>query len=115
MTGGGAMVAAEALDPRIHGKYDLGSVIDRHLIVSIPFIVTKADLRRKTFNFRLKIGGAIAAVMVSVGIFFAFGPPVDVLWARAMTFDYRSFFESLSRISDFVPKQKRDATGIDRK
>jgi uncharacterized protein involved in exopolysaccharide biosynthesis len=48
--GSGIVLAylVEALDTRIRSSGDLVSIIDRQLIVPIPFISNRADMRRKT-------------------------------------------------------------------
>jgi uncharacterized protein involved in exopolysaccharide biosynthesis len=83
MIGGGLAVAAELLDRAIRRTSDLVSVIDRDLIISIPYIYTQAELRRRRRRrwfvlitiLILLGGGAVAAYWLL--------PPLDLIIAKA--------------------------------
>ena len=78
MAGLGAVFAAESFDKTIRGSHELLDVIDSHLIVTIPYIATKAETLKNKGKIALLV--AVLAVMVLAGIAVAlyFGPPVDV-------------------------------------
>jgi capsular polysaccharide biosynthesis protein len=79
---GGLVFAAELLNPAIQRSSDLFSVIDSHLIVTIPYITTSGEIRRKKKR-TLFMTGALALVVVAgvIAILFVL-PPLDVLWAK---------------------------------
>ena len=79
------MVGSEMLNPAIRRSTDLLSLIDAHLIVSIPHIQTHYEVRRKK-NRRLYLVGALAVVIVAalIAIFFIL-PPLDTLFDKVMT------------------------------
>ncbi len=64
MVGAGAIFAAEALDRSIRGSHELLGVVDSHLIVTIPYISTRAEAVRKK---RKVILGVLALVMILSG------------------------------------------------
>ena len=63
--GGGLVFLLEMLDGTIRRNADLAKLIDSQLIVSIPFITTKADL------YRQKVRRIVVAVGCSVGVVLA--------------------------------------------
>jgi uncharacterized protein involved in exopolysaccharide biosynthesis len=50
MIGAGSLAAVEMLDGSIRGSRELGRVIDRHLIVTIPYLSTPGEQYRKRRN-----------------------------------------------------------------
>ena len=84
MAGGGLVFAAESLNPAIRRSSDLYSIIDSHLIVSIPYITTQAELSRKKYLIILAAGLLVVLVLVGlIGAFF-FLPPIDILFEKLM-------------------------------
>ena len=58
--GGGLVFLLEMLDGTIRRNADIAKLIDSHLIVSIPFITTKADLvRKKSRKIMVAIGCSV--------------------------------------------------------
>jgi len=83
MLGAGTVIAAEELDGSIRGSRELAGIIDRHLIVSIPYLSTPGEERRKRRKLILLCAaliivlGAVIVTAVIEGIsidFFSFDP-----------------------------------------
>ena len=84
MAGGGLAFSAEMLDQSIYRSADLSSLTDSHLVVSIPYIFTQAEVRRKKIKIITSV--AILAIVILAGliaIFFLLPPP-DILFQKAM-------------------------------
>jgi protein tyrosine kinase modulator len=84
MAGGGLAFGAETLDQSIYSRTDLFSLVDSHLVVSIPYISTNAELRRNKIKLVTTI--AVLAVIFMAGliaILFLLPPP-DVLFQKVM-------------------------------
>jgi uncharacterized protein involved in exopolysaccharide biosynthesis len=65
--GGGLVFLLEMLDGTIRRNTDLAKLIDSQLIVSIPFITTKADLyRQKVRRIMVAVGCSVGVVLVGV-------------------------------------------------
>jgi uncharacterized protein involved in exopolysaccharide biosynthesis len=60
MLGMGAVIAAELFDGSIRGRHQLSGVVASHLIVSIPYIATRADIVRS----RLRVLFGVVAVVI---------------------------------------------------
>jgi capsular polysaccharide biosynthesis protein len=84
MAGGGLAFGTEMLDQSVRRKSDLFSIIDSHLVVSIPYITTAAEVRWKKTKL-IVVSLTIAAVIVAaiVAILFIL-PPLDILFDKAM-------------------------------
>jgi len=66
--GGGLVLALEMFDGTIRRNADIAKLIDSHLIVSIPYISTKAEvLRQKSRKIRLAIGCSVGVVLAALG------------------------------------------------
>ena len=83
MAGAGIAGIAELLDSAIRRGSDLFSVVDSQLVVSIPYISTLSELRRR----KIRIWSAViilllilvAAVVAAIWLL----PPIDLLIAKA--------------------------------
>jgi uncharacterized protein involved in exopolysaccharide biosynthesis len=83
MAGAGLTFLAEVTDGSIRRSSDLLSVVDNRLIISIPYIVTTAEVRRR--RRRLVLIGVTVALVVGgllVGAYL-FLPPLDLVLAKA--------------------------------
>src|SRR6185312_11337096 len=82
MASGGLVFAAETLNPAIRRSADLYSIIDSHLIVTIPYITTLGETRRRKRKIIITAGAiaCVAAVGVIAVLFIL--PPLDVLVAK---------------------------------
>ena len=83
MAGAGIAVVAELLDGAIRRSSDLFTVVDSQLIVSIPYIWTRSELRRR----KLKIWSALIIIVILLAAATAAAvwllPPLDLLIAKA--------------------------------
>ena len=83
MAGGGLAFVSELADSAIRRSSDLLSIVDSQLIVSIPYITTLSELRRR----KIKIWSAViifaiitvAAIAAAIWLL----PPLDLLIAKA--------------------------------
>lgn len=83
MLGASAAVGSELLDRAIRRGSDLIGIVDRELIVSIPFIFTQADaLQRKK---KLWLVSLSSLVLLTSGLAAAYWllPPLDLIIAKA--------------------------------
>ena len=84
--GGGAVFAVESLNRSIRRSADLFSLIDRQLIVSIPYIFTQQEMQRKKNKTKKIIGLLAGAALVGLLLLFFVLPPVDLLFDKVVTF-----------------------------
>lgn len=83
VAGAGLAFVVEISDKAIRRSSDIFSVVDSQLIVSIPFIVTAAEMRRrKRRTIMLIIVSVLLVVGVLIGAYF-FLPPLDLIIAKA--------------------------------
>jgi uncharacterized protein involved in exopolysaccharide biosynthesis len=84
MCGVGCAFAAEMLNRSIRSVRDLAAVIDPHLLVPIPYIKTKGEIRAR----RLKVASSLLALFAVIGGgMFAvdtYVRPLDLLWASVV-------------------------------
>jgi hypothetical protein len=57
--------------------------VDSQLIVSIPYITTKAELRRKKTRILITIISVLVLLTAAAGAAYLFLPPWDLLIAKA--------------------------------
>jgi uncharacterized protein involved in exopolysaccharide biosynthesis len=94
MAGLGAVFTAEALDRTIRGSHELAGVIDSHLVVTIPYIATKAETLKSRGRVVLLVVVLVAIALVGVAGAIYFGPPVDV-----STLVNRAWVDILTRLT----------------
>jgi len=83
MAGTGLTFVAETLDKGIRRTSDILGIVDSQLVISIPYIVTVAELRRrKRRRVLLILGSLLVFVGVLIGAYF-FMPPLDLVIAKA--------------------------------
>ena len=85
MAGAGLAVVTELSDQSVRRSSDLYSIIDSHLIVSIPYIATRGEVRRK--KTKAISGSAILAALILaslIALFFIL-PPLDIVFTKLMT------------------------------
>lgn len=91
LAGGGMVFAAEMLNQAVRTRSDLFSLIDRQLIVAIPYITTQEEIRRaKNKTMRLV---ALAAALIVLGLvaLFLILPPLDILFDNLIALVARRF------------------------
>jgi uncharacterized protein involved in exopolysaccharide biosynthesis len=81
--GAGLTLVAELADKGIRRASDLFSVVDSQLIVSIPYIVTNAELRRKKRRRILLLLGFVILLSGALIGGYLFMPPLDLMLAKA--------------------------------
>ena len=84
MAGGGLMVGTEMLNPAIRQSADLLAFVDGQLLVSIPYIQTNADVRRKKNRRMYMWATLIAFTLVGLITIFFILPPLDLLFDKIM-------------------------------
>jgi len=84
MAGVGSVVAAEVLNGSVRSSRDLFSVADPHLVSSIPYIATKAELARQKTLLRLGIIGLLPVAMFGLAAVHLFVKPLDELWSTML-------------------------------
>ncbi len=79
MLGIGSVVAAELFDGSIRGRHQLLGVVDSHLIVSIPYITTRADIIRARWKVIFSAVSVVILLTVLGGLAAAivFHLPID--------------------------------------
>ena len=85
MAGGGLVFAAEYLNQSVRRSSDLFSLVDSHLVVSIPYIATQSELRRRRRKIILVVGIITVLVIAGLITLFFILPPLDILFAKVMT------------------------------
>jgi uncharacterized protein involved in exopolysaccharide biosynthesis len=81
--GAGLTLLAELSDKGIRRASDIFSVVDSQLIISIPYIVTNAELRRHKRRGILFIVGLLLVLAVALVGAYLFLPPLDLMIAKA--------------------------------
>jgi uncharacterized protein involved in exopolysaccharide biosynthesis len=85
MAGGGLAFGAEMFDQSIYRSSDLFSLVDSHLVVSIPYIFTQTELRRRKTKIATLAAILIIVIVVGLAAVFFLLPPPDILFQKIMT------------------------------
>ena len=82
MLGIGVVVATELFDGSIRSRHELSGVVDSHLIVSIPYMATRADIIRAKWRiiFVVLTVVIILAALGGLAAAIVFHLPVDFSW-----------------------------------
>ena len=80
MAGVGGVLAVELLDRTIRGTRDLKSIADGHLIVTIPYISTRAEMVRKKSRIVFALAAFVIAIVASLAAVHFLWRPLDELW-----------------------------------
>ena len=81
--GGGLAFLAEIADKSIRRSSDIFGIVDSRLVMAIPYITTKAEMRRR--RIRIVFGGIVTLILlagVSVTAYY-YLPPLDLIIAKA--------------------------------
>src|SRR5437588_1709227 len=81
--GGGLVFLLEFADKGIRRSSDIYSVVDSRLVIAIPYITTKAELRRTRRRTMVLIGAAFALIFAVLLATYFFMPPLDLIIAKA--------------------------------
>jgi len=94
MAGFGVVMAAEAFDKSIHSTRELAGVVDRRLIVLVPYITTAAETLRRKRRVRLLLAAIAVLVLTTLAGAFYLGLSIDLSsWVD------RSWIDWLTRLS----------------
>ena len=92
MIGAGSVAAAEMLDGSIRSSRDLARIVDRHLIVTIPYLSTPGEQYRKRRNIVLLCAVLIGVLAAAIAFAVIEGISVD------FSFFDRSWLDALTRL-----------------
>lgn len=81
--GSGLTLLAEYADQSIRRSTDIFPIIDRQLVVSIPYITTKAEDRQKNRQIVFSILVGLVLFSGALAASYAFLPPLDLMFAKA--------------------------------
>jgi len=84
MAGGGMVFLVEMLNQSIRRSTDLFPLIDRQLIVSIPYIATHKELQGKKRKTKRTIGLVAGAAIAGIALLFFVLPPLDLLFDKVI-------------------------------
>jgi uncharacterized protein involved in exopolysaccharide biosynthesis len=99
MAGAGVVFLAENFDQTIRSARQLGGIIDRKLIVTIPYIITAAETRRKRRKRMLILLSVIGTVLIAVSVALYLGFDASKLLDRDWTETIRVWRDYLTRLS----------------
>jgi uncharacterized protein involved in exopolysaccharide biosynthesis len=85
--GAAAVFARESLDKSIRNSRELLRAANGRLIVSIPYIATRAETFRRKSRFIGLAGVLLTLLLAGVVGFVLFGPPIDPSWINQFTLD----------------------------
>jgi uncharacterized protein involved in exopolysaccharide biosynthesis len=83
MAGAGATFLSEFADKSIRRTNQLLAVVDGQLVLSIPYIVTAAELRSQKRRRLIVLFASILSVVLLALMAYVFLPPLDLLIAKA--------------------------------
>lgn len=83
--GGGSAFGAEFLDSTIQRSSDLTRKMNQRLLVVVPYITTRNQMRKRGLKAFLWVGVLVLAVLVALAAIHMFYAPLDVLTIRAMS------------------------------
>jgi len=81
--GGGLALLVEVTDKAIRRGSDIFALVDSQLVVSIPYITTRAELRRKKLRTLFIVIGFVLVVVMAAVAAYLFLPPWDLMIAKA--------------------------------
>jgi uncharacterized protein involved in exopolysaccharide biosynthesis len=81
--GGGLALLVELTDKAIRRSGDIFGLVDSQLVVSIPYITTKGELRRRKLRIMLMLAAMLIVVILAAITAYLFLPPWDLVIAKA--------------------------------
>lgn len=78
LSGIGGVVMAESFDTTIRGGRELAKLVDRNLIVNIPYVSTVAEGKERLRQLFFVSGAVIAIVVVGISLLVVAGFPLDL-------------------------------------
>jgi len=83
MAGAGVTFAREVMDKGIRRSSEIFGVVDNQLVVSIPYITTSAELRRRKRWIVFSMVAFVVILILVVTVALLFLPPLDLIIAKA--------------------------------
>jgi uncharacterized protein involved in exopolysaccharide biosynthesis len=84
MVGGAAAAGSEFFDKSIRRSSDLQSVVDARMIVAIPYIATRKEVRHVRRARFMKIGSAAALAAGAIALAYFYVPDPEILLDKAL-------------------------------
>jgi len=84
MLGGASAAGSEFLDKSIRRSTDLQSVVDARMIVAIPYIATRKEVRHVRRARFMKIGSAAALAAGAIALAYLYVPDPEILLDKAL-------------------------------
>jgi len=81
--GGGLAFLAEIADKSIRRSSDVFGIFDSQLVMAIPYITTKAELRRRKIRTTFSVVFALALLGALAVVAYFYLPPLDLIIAKA--------------------------------
>ena len=78
------VLVLEMLDPSVRGRRDLLNLLTVAPLAVLPWIETDEDRKVRKRQRRYAMVGALASVVLSIGIVHLFFRPLDMLWAAVL-------------------------------
>ncbi|MFZ5621982.1 MAG: GNVR domain-containing protein [Pseudomonadota bacterium] len=82
--GMGYAAAAESLDSTVRGAKGVVATLQVAPLAVIPYLASDREITTQRRKRRLIVLGALAVVLIAVGLVHVFVSPLDVLWFRAL-------------------------------
>lgn len=86
--GVGAVFAAESLNRSVRYSHELLGIAEGRLIVSLPYIATRAETFRKRSRAAVLGGLICAALLAGIAAEVLYGPPLDLSWVNQFWLDH---------------------------
>jgi uncharacterized protein involved in exopolysaccharide biosynthesis len=81
--GGGLAFLVEMADKAIRRSSDVFTVVDSRLVIAIPYITTRVELRRRTLLRFIFIAGGLSVFVAAIVVAYFVLPPLDLVIAKA--------------------------------
>ena len=81
--GAGLAFVLELTDNAIRRSSDLFTIVDNRLVVPVPYIATKAELRGQKYRRFAAVVLVVVIVVALLGGTYFFMPPLDLMLAKA--------------------------------
>ena len=81
--GGGLVFLLELADKGIRRSSDIFGIVDSRLVIAVPYITTRAELRRRKLRTKVLICVALTMVVGGLAAAYLFMPPLDLVIAKA--------------------------------
>jgi uncharacterized protein involved in exopolysaccharide biosynthesis len=83
MVGGGLALGTELLDRAIRRSSDLYSVVDSQLVISVPYIYTRSELKRRKNRVWVVLATVLVVLVGGAAVVYWLLPPLDLIIAKA--------------------------------